>query len=349
MNLFSFSLLLIPLRYQLKDLINPILVLTDKLLLIFFAKHGLGVRAIGVKVTDSRKAYKASVENGAVGVLEPHTLVDSKTKGEVTISEVKLYGDVVLRYVERPSEGGEKYQGAFLPNYEDVNSPPFSYGLTKLDHAVGNVHHLLDTIGYLAKFTGFHEFAEFVAADVGTVDSGLNSMVVANNNEKVLLPVNEPTFGTPRKSQIQTYLEQNDGEGLQHLAIKTNDIFHTIREMRQRSHLGGFSFMPSPSDNYYAKLPEKIGNILTDSQYKDLKELGLLADKDDQGTLLQVFTKPLGDRPTVFIEIIQRVGCSLEKDEFGEVDQRGGCGGFGKGNFSELFKSIEDYERTLNV
>merc|ERR1712093_913843 len=160
---------------------------------------------------------------------------------------------------------------------------------------------------------------------------GLNSMVMASNNEMVLLPFNEPTFGTKRKSQIQTYLEQNDGEGLQHLALKTDDIFDT---------------MPPASPAYYKNLPDKIGDALTPDQYKELEELGLLADKDDQGVLLQIFTKPCSDRPTFFIEIIQRIGC-MTKNQKGEEEQTGGCGGFGKGNFSELFKSIEDYEKTL--
>ncbi|GBF87494.1 carbamoyl-phosphate synthase large subunit, chloroplastic-like protein [Raphidocelis subcapitata] len=231
----------------------------------------------------------------------------------------------------------------------------------------------------------FHEFAEFVAKDVGTVDSGLNSMVLASNNEMVLLPINEPTFGTKRKSQIQTYLEQNEGPGLQHLALKTNDIIATLREMSARSELGGFEFMPRPCEAYYRALPGRIGDALTPQQYAALEELGILADKDDQGVLLQIFTKPLGDRPTIFIEIIERVGCTREVpapsgaaaggapgegalgnaaaraaaggagDLVGRradgvaVEQAAGCGGFGKGNFGALFLSIEEYERTLNV
>lgn len=216
---------------------------------------------------------------------------------------------------------------------------------------MGNVHQLIPQVDYLANATGFHEFAEFVAEDVGTVDSGLNSMVLANNGENVLMPINEPTFGTPRKSQIQTYLEQNEGPGLQHLALKTDDIFRTVREMQARSEFGGFEFMPRAPPEYYKRLPERIGSSLTPEQYRQVEELGLLVDKDDQGVLLQLFTKPLGDRPTIFIEIIQRVGCMrLVKDAdtgVEKVQQAGGCGGFGKGNFSELFKSIEEYEKTL--
>jgi len=262
------------------------------------------------------------------------------------VSEVLLYGDVVLRYVS-----GEM-KGPFLPGYELVSGRPISYGLERLDHAVGNVPQLLPVANYIMRFTGFHEFAEFTAEDIGTVDSGLNSMVFASNNEMVLLPVNEPTFGTPRKSQIQTYLEQNEGSGLQHLALKTDDIVSTLRKMRELSEVGGMEFMPRPSSDYYAKLPGKIGDALSPEQYKNIEELGILADKDDQGVLLQIFTKPISDRTTIFLEIIQRVGCLSELQDEHQVTrvvQAGGCGGFGKGNFSELFKSIEEYEKTLAI
>eukprot|EP00245_Coleochaete_scutata_P000081 TRINITY_DN10084_c0_g2_i2.p1 TRINITY_DN10084_c0_g2~~TRINITY_DN10084_c0_g2_i2.p1 ORF type:complete len:440 (-),score=92.45 TRINITY_DN10084_c0_g2_i2:504-1823(-) len=312
----------------------------------FFADHGLAVRAVGIEVGDVTKAYEESIKNGAIGILEPHILVDDNTGEKLGLAEVQLYGDVVLRYVSHVDDE-KKFTGPFLPNYEPVESLPLTYGIVRLDHAVGNVPELLPMVEYIAKFTGFHEFAEFVAEDVGTVDSGLNSMVLANNDETVLLPVNEPTFGTKRKSQIQTYLEHNEGPGLQHLALKCEDIFLTLRQMRQRSDLGGFEFMPRPSEKYYRELPERLGGDLSPAQLKECEELGILADKDDQGVLLQIFTKPLGDRPTIFIEIIQRIGC-MDKDAAGKEYQRGGCGGFGKGNFSELFKSIEDYERTLD-
>lgn len=312
----------------------------------FIKIHGLAVRAVGLRVEDAQQAYEVSVANGGVGVLKPYTMKDEATGATQVISEVLLYGDVVLRYVS-----GD-FKGPFNPLYEAVDVPPLCYGLQRLDHAVGNVPELIKAVHYIMSFTGFHEFAEFVAEDVGTVDSGLNSMVLANNNEMVLLPVNEPTFGTPRKSQIQTYLEQNEGSGLQHLALKTGDIVTTLRKMQAVSHMGGFEFMPRPSDEYYRKLPAKIGDDLTPQQYKDCEELGILVDRDDQGILLQIFTRPLGDRPTVFIEIIERLGCMREVEkEGGEKveEQAAGCGGFGKGNFGELFKSIEDYERTLKI
>lgn len=145
-------------------------------------------------------------------------------------------------------------------------------------------------------FTGFHEFAEFTAEDVGTSESGLNSVVLANNDETVLIPMNEPVYGTKRKSQIETYLEHNEGAGLQHLALVTRDIFETLREMRKRSWLGGFEFMPSPPPTYYRNLKKRAGDVLSDEQIKECEELGILVDRDDQGTLLQIFTKPVADR-----------------------------------------------------
>lgn len=308
----------------------------------FVKKHGLAVRAVGVRVASAEEAYDCCVANGAKGVRSPYTSVDEATKKSLVISEIQLFDDTVIRWVS-----GD-FDGPGLPNYEKQQGfEDLNYGLKRVDHCVSNVPDLFKATDYLNKTIGFHEFSEFTAEDVGTVDSGLNSMVMASNNEFVLLPVNEPTFGTKRKSQIQTYLEHNNGAGVQHLALKTDNIFATMREMRKRSHIGGFQFMPQPSESYYEKVPSRIGeNTLTKEQFKELKELGLLADRDDQGVLLQVFTKPLGDRPTIFCEIIQRIGC--DKDDNGEEKpQAAGCGGFGKGNFSELFKSIEEFEKTL--
>jgi 4-hydroxyphenylpyruvate dioxygenase len=308
----------------------------------FIIKHGLAVRALGITVVDAADAYEKSVANGAIGVFPPQVLVDQATGKSMTLSEIQHAGDVVLRFMS-----GD-FDGVFLPNYVPVQSPPITYGLTRVDHCVTNVPVLFDTVDYLQKALGFHEFSEFTAADVGTVDSGLNSMVLASNNEYVLLPINEPTFGTKRKSQIQMYLEHNMGPGVQHVAIKTDNIFETMRELLKRKHLGGFEFMPAPDHSYYERVPQRIGqDVLNSVELKDLEELGLLADKDDQGVLLQVFTKPIGDRPTIFFEIIQRIGC--DRDEGGHVkEQMAGCGGFGKGNFSELFRSIEEFEKTIN-
>lgn len=313
----------------------------------FMSSHGLGVRAIAIEVDDAEAAFNISVENGAKAGSPP-----IKLNGAV-LAEIHLYGDVVLRYVSydgRNVRNSENPSEWFLPGFEPVDEtasfPGLDFGLRRIDHAVGNVPELGPVVEYVKRFTGFHEFAEFTTEDVGTSESGLNSVVLANNEETVLLPLNEPIHGTKRKSQIQTYLEHNEGPGVQHLALMTQDIFCTLREMRKRSGLGGFEFMPPPPPTYYRNLPNRVGDVLTEEQMKQCEELGILVDRDDQGTLLQIFTKPVGDRPTIFLEVIQRIGCMM-KDEDGKEYQKGGCGGFGKGNFAELFKSIEEYEKTL--
>ncbi|KAL5731996.1 4-hydroxyphenylpyruvate dioxygenase [Ranunculus cassubicifolius] len=312
----------------------------------FSGSHGLGVRAVAIEVEDAELAFEISVANGAKPASSPIQLSDDS----VVISEVELYGDVVLRYLsfKNPNSNSQ----FFLPGFEETDeisaSRGLDFGIRKLDHAVGNVPNLIEAINYVKKFTGFHEFAEFTAEDVGTSESGLNSMVLASNDESVLLPMNEPVYGTKRKSQIQTYLEHNEGAGVQHLALVSEDIFNTLREMRRRSNVGGFEFMPSPPPTYYKNLKSRAGDVLSDDQIKECEELGILVDRDIEGTLLQIFTKPIGDRPTMFIEIIQRIGC-VSKDGEGKTFQRAGCGGFGKGNFSALFKSIEEYEKTLEA
>ncbi|KAK2377700.1 4-hydroxyphenylpyruvate dioxygenase [Trifolium repens] len=310
----------------------------------FSASHGLAVRAVAVEVDDAELAFTTSVNHGAIPASSPVNL-DNRGK----LAEVRLYGDVVLRYISynNPNQNPNNW---FLPGFEPVSESSshssLDFGIRRLDHAVGNVPELSSAVNYLKEFTGFHEFAEFTAEDVGTSESGLNSVALANNEETVLFPINEPVYGTKRKSQIETYLEHNEGAGVQHLALISEDIFKTLREMRKRSDVGGFEFMPSPPVTYYRNLKNRVGDVLNDEQIKECEELGILVDRDDQGTLLQIFTKPIGDRPTIFIEIIQRVGCMF-KDEEGKEYQKGGCGGFGKGNFSELFKSVEEYEKTL--
>ncbi|GAB2215227.1 hypothetical protein Droror1_Dr00019608 [Drosera rotundifolia] len=317
----------------------------------FTAAHGLAVRAIAIEVSDADLAFSVAVANGA----RPSSAPIALGGGRVTIAEVELYGDVVLRFVSYRNPSGLDRSSDdpgewFLPGFVKVEGvEEVDFGIRKLDHAVGNVPELAPAVEYVKRFTGFHEFAEFTAEDVGTSESGLNSVVLANNDEMVLLPLNEPVYGTKRKSQIQTYLEHNEGAGVQHLALMTEDIFRTLREMRRVSRLGGFEFMPGPPETYYRNVRGRVGeDVLSDEQIRECEKLGILVDRDDQGTLLQIFTKPVGDRPTIFIEIIQRVGCMLKDDE-GKIYQKGGCGGFGKGNFSELFKSIEEYEKTLEA
>ncbi|KAK6116324.1 hypothetical protein DH2020_049951 [Rehmannia glutinosa] len=294
----------------------------------FTSSHGLAVRAVAIQPF---RLTSASISRGAKPVSPPVLLSDNKT----AIAEVHLYGDAVLRYVSC-GDNGAACDGWFLPGFEPVDDgvsyQELDYGIRRLDHAVGNVPELEPAVEYLKKFTGFHEFAEFTAEDVGTAESGLNSVVLANNDENVLLPLNEPVYGTKRKSQIQTYLEHNEGAGVQHLALVSEDIFRTS-EGNEEEKWGWRG---------------RAGDVLTDEQIEECEKLGILVDRDDQGTLLQIFTKPVGDRPTIFVEIIQRIGCMLKDDE-GKIYQKGGCGGFGKGNFSELFKSIEEYEKTLEA
>ena len=349
----------------------------------FFAAHGLGVRAVALRVADAAAAHAACVAGGAASLLAPTARCDA-SGAACTLAEVVLYGDVALRLVSRPEDaaaaatvdpalGCVPTPDVVLPGYAAcaADYPPRCFGLRRLDHAVGNVPILAEARAALAAATGFHEFAEFAAADVGTSESGLNSVVLANNSETVLLPINEPTHGTKRRSQIQTYLEQHGGPGVQHLALKTDDIFATLRAMRAAGDgLGGFEFLRSADAAYYQRLPARLAGAsgaLTAEQFAECEALGVLVDRDDQGVLLQIFTKPLGDRPTIFIEIIQRVGCRLRRAgsdweredsgsgaeavraDAGAYPQAGGCGGFGKGNFAELFRSVEAYEATLKA
>lgn len=204
----------------------------------FTATHGLGVKAIALEVENAGLAFSISVSHGAKPVLEPVILND-----EVVLAEVHLYGDVVLRFVSFVKDSNIF---VFLPGFELVEGTQLDYGIRRLDHAVGNVPELGPVVEYIKSFTGFHEFAEFTAKDVGTAESGLNSIVLANNDETVLFPLNELVYGTKRKSQIQMYLEHNEGAGVQHLALAIEDIFTTLREMRKRSGIGGFEFTPSP-------------------------------------------------------------------------------------------------------
>ncbi|CAM9718447.1 unnamed protein product [Chrysoparadoxa australica] len=321
----------------------------------FFNRHGVAGRAIGIE------AYQACLAGGGQAVMQPTTLTDAH--GSATIAEVAAYGDVILRFIStlthlllRSLPPITSYTGPFLPGFSDWSDGEAkgdgavaAGGLYRIDHAVGNVWDLQESLDKIQGMTGMHHFAEFTAEDVGTVESGLNSVVLASDNEMVLLPLNEPTYGTKRKSQIQTYLEHNEGPGLQHLALKTDDIFSTMSLMRERTSQGGFSFQAPPPPTYYKNLASRVPT-LTPHQVEQIEELGLLADMDDQGTLLQVFTKPCCDRPTFFIEIIQRIGCELlPEEEGGEVLQKPGCGGFGKGNFKALFESIEKYEKELGV
>jgi 4-hydroxyphenylpyruvate dioxygenase len=192
---------------------------------------------VAFEVGDAAEAYNTSVKFGAVGIMVPRKVIDHSTNTSITLSEIQLFGDVVIRFLSGT------FTGPALPNYVSVPQPPMgnrqhNIGIERIDHCVSNVHELLPAVEYLQKALGLHEFGEFTTDDVGTTDSGLNSVVLANNNEFILLPVNEPTYGTKRKSQIEGFLEQHNGPGIQHIALKTNNIIGTVREMQSRSHYG---------------------------------------------------------------------------------------------------------------
>jgi 4-hydroxyphenylpyruvate dioxygenase len=301
----------------------------------FIAKHGMAGKAIGIQVDDATQAFEQCIANGGVAVTRPTRIADEH--GEMVYSEVVYYNDVRLRWIQ----GRKTYKGAFIPGYKTEQRPAFTYGLKRIDHIVSNVPCITDITEHLNKMLGFHEFSEFTAEDVGTVDSGLNSMVMANNDETVLLPINEPTFGTRRKSQIQSFLEHHCGSGIQHIAISTDDVIASIEKMVEAGIGGGVEFMPNPGEAYYRDhVPAKMGNMVTEDLIKRCQKYGILIDRDEEGGLLQIFTKPMLDRPTLFVEIIQRLGCKRE-----DGTQKPACGGFGKGNFGALFKSIEDWEK----
>lgn len=307
----------------------------------FTIAHGLAVRAVGISVSSADDAYRAMIANGGRSVLAPVRLAGA-SGGFVKIAEVELYGDVVLRVYESSAD----YSGTFLPGYEAVQDDQPSYGLQRIDHIVGNTPGIKDVYDYITGMTGWHRYAEFNAEDVGTVDSGLNSTVIGNNNEFILMPLNEPTFGTNRRSQIQIYLEANGGAGVQHVALKCPDIVATLTAIKAHAEVG-FETLPAPgmvldvetkqTMSYYAWVKKRAGKHISDELIAKLKALDILVDIDDQGILLQIFTKPLDDRPTIFFEFIQRL-CFLPQAEIEEI---GGCGGFGKGNFGALFRQIE--------
>ncbi|EFJ29824.1 hypothetical protein SELMODRAFT_91092 [Selaginella moellendorffii] len=305
----------------------------------FFSMHGLAVRAVGLLVEDAEEAFRKSVLGGALAVFQPQELADEATGAKAVISEVKLLGDVVLRYVSLKG-----FSGAFLPNYTPVESLPLTSGFVRLSYVAANVYNLLDTVNHIVKFTGFHEVAEYTTDDVGTKDSGLNTMALASNNETVVFSLSEPTYGTKRQSPIQTYLEQNEGSGIQRLALQCDDIFGTVNDIRDRIDAGGFEFLPAPGPEYYDSMRGKVGSVLTEEQILKCQELGIWIDKDEHGILLQIFTKPVGDRPTLFLEIIQRFTSiesqSFQADKFDVV---------GKDNFSALYRCLEEYEKTLDA
>jgi 4-hydroxyphenylpyruvate dioxygenase len=278
------------------------------------ARHGDGVRDVAFQVDDAAEAFRRAVERGAAPAAPPRTLRDEQ--GEVVVAAVHTYGDTVHSLVERRS-----YSGLFLPGFEPAESPLGArpVGLLHVDHCVGNVE--VGRMNHWAAFYetvfGFRKLVSFDDKDISTEYSALMSKVMANGNERIKLPINEPARGRGR-SQIEEYLDFYRGPGVQHLALASDDILATVGALRDR----GVAFLTVP-DSYYEQLPARVGAIEED--VRRLRELGILVDRDDEGYLLQIFTKPVQDRPTLFYEIIQRKGARS----------------FGKGNFKALFESIE--------
>jgi 4-hydroxyphenylpyruvate dioxygenase len=277
-------------------------------------KHGDGVKVIALWVDDARSAYEETTKRGAEGVMEPQVFKDNN--GEVIKASIKTYGDTIHTFVER-----KNYKGIFLPGFEKWVSEynPSTKGLKYIDHMVGNVE--LGSMNKWAEFygkvMGFANLVTFDDKDISTQYTALMSKVMTNGNGRIKFPINEPAMGL-KKSQIEEYLNFYGGAGCQHIAVATDDIVFTISEMRK----SGVEFLHVPG-SYYDTVVDRVGTIAEDLAI--LKSLGIMVDRDEEGYLLQIFTKPVEDRPTLFFEIIQRKGAKS----------------FGKGNFQALFESIE--------
>jgi 4-hydroxyphenylpyruvate dioxygenase len=285
------------------------------------AEHGDGVKVVGLSVPDAEDAYRIAVRRGARGVEEPHE--ESDERGVVRLATIATYGETVHTFVER-----DGYGGAFLPGFESREGGEEGDFFKGIDHVVGNVElgRMEEWVDYYERVFGFTEMIRFSDEDISTEYSALMSKVMADGKGRIKFPINEPAEGQ-RKSQIEEYLEFYGGPGVQHLALATTDIVGTVRELLSR----GVEFLKTP-ESYYQELPERIGEI--DEDLADLGELGILADRDDEGYLLQIFGKPLSNRPTLFIEVIERHGAR----------------GFGEGNFKALFEAIErEQERRGNL
>jgi 4-hydroxyphenylpyruvate dioxygenase len=276
-------------------------------------KHGDGVKVIALSVPDAEYAYREAVARGATGLSAPR--VQDDEHGSVRLAEIATYGDTIHRFVER---GG--YDGPFLPGFAPVDHVPSPEPLLLgIDHIVGNVElgSMNDWVRFYEDVFGMTEMIHFSDEAISTEYSALMSKVVTSGDGRVKFPINEPATGK-RKSQIDEYLEFYEGAGAQHIALSTRDIVRTVAELGAR----GVTFLQTP-DAYYEEVPGRVGQI--DQSLEDLRRLGILVDRDDEGYLLQIFTKPLGDRPTIFFEVIERHGAR----------------GFGEGNFKALFEAIE--------
>jgi 4-hydroxyphenylpyruvate dioxygenase len=275
-------------------------------------RHGDGVRSIALEVDDATRIFEESIRRGAVPVAPPSTSEDSL--GMVTTSSIAAYGDTVHTFVERVD-----YRGLFLPGFVERSRKGPDFGVAAVDHIVANVEfgRLEEWVGYYAKILGFSPLPASEDKDISTDYSALTSSVMQDNTGKIKFSITEPAQGR-RESQIDEYLDFYGGPGVQHIALITDDIVSTVSRMRD----AGQEFLPVP-DPYYTDVTERIGSLKED--LGELRRLGILVDKDDEGYLLQIFTRPVQDRPTLFFEIIQRRGSR----------------GFGKGNFKALFEAVE--------
>lgn len=277
-------------------------------------KHGDGVKVLALWVDDAEKSFYETVARGAVAASEPETLEDEH--GQVKVASIKTYGDTLHTFVERTN-----YHGVFMPGFVPkeslIKTQPI--GLKYVDHCVGNVGwgEMNTWVKFYEEVMGFKLLLTFDDKDISTEYTALMSKVVSNGNGYIKFPINEPAEGK-KKSQIEEYIDFYNGAGVQHIAVATDDIIQTVEELRKR----GVEFLYVP-DVYYEDVLDRVGEI--DEDLKPLKDLNILIDRDDEGYLLQIFTKPIQDRPTVFYEIIQRKGAKS----------------FGKGNFKALFESIE--------
>ncbi len=277
-------------------------------------KHGDGVKVLALWVDDARKAFEATTSRGARAHSAPKVIKDEN--GEVVVASIHTYGETIHTFVERKNFNGLFMPGFVAPSWQ---VPTTEIGLLHVDHCVGNVGwgEMNEWVKFYEDVMGFKLLLTFDDNDISTEYSALMSKVVSNGNGYVKFPINEPAEGK-KKSQIEEYLDFYRGPGVQHIAIATNDIIKTVTELRRR----GVEFLVVPS-SYYEDLFERVGNI--DEDIQPLRDLNILVDRDDEGYLLQIFTKPVEDRPTLFFEIIQRKGAKS----------------FGKGNFKALFESIE--------
>jgi 4-hydroxyphenylpyruvate dioxygenase len=301
-------------RFVLTTAIRPDLSPEAKRIADHIYAHGDGVRDLALWVDDARDAFRKAVERGAEPVQQPTVLTDAD--GEIVIAAFKIYGETIHSLVER-----RNYRGVFMPGYVPVTpsfNPP-DVGLKYVDHCVGNVElgKMNHWVEFYAHVMGFRNLLTFDDKTISTEYSSLMSKVMANGNDRIKFPINEPAQGK-RKSQIDEYLDFYKGPGVQHMALATDDIIKTVTILRDR----GVEFLSVPT-TYYDDLQKRVGKI--DEDVASLAALGILIDRDPDGYLLQIFTKPVEDRPTVFYEIIQRKGAKS----------------FGAGNFKALFEAIE--------